>query len=203
MARLRERLELLPCRGRCDLAVAASRGEIDRRGVVGMHPPATDTTATRVLLWAMASGDQMAAWARLCPNGALDGSRLRGSRLRGPLAAPHANGSGTCARLAAYESAFIRHALKHIAATVRRSKAIWLPACSRSNSLSARLISWRTWRTGLALRVAGSRSTLFCFRHARHVALHRRCARCCSCCSCWWRLAKWPWTRRSVSPSKW
>src|SRR5215831_20791488 len=119
MARLRERLEHLPCRGRCDLTVAASRGEIDRRGVVGIHPPATDTTATRLLLWAMASGDQMAAWARLCPNGALDGSRLRG-----PLAAPHANGSETCARLAAYESAFIRHALKHIAATVRRSKAI-------------------------------------------------------------------------------
>ncbi len=61
MARLQERLELLSRLGGLDLAIAESRGDIDRRIVVGVHLPATDPTAKRLLLGAIAPVDKMTA----------------------------------------------------------------------------------------------------------------------------------------------
>src|SRR5262245_21788784 len=74
MARLQERLELLPCFSSLDLAVTASSGDIDRRVVVGVHPPATDPTAKRLLYWAIAPVDKMAALRLLRRVGAFHGS---------------------------------------------------------------------------------------------------------------------------------
>ncbi len=65
MARIQERLELLPRFGGLDLAVAESGGDIDRRVVVGVHLPATDPTAKRLLLWAIAPVDEVTARALL------------------------------------------------------------------------------------------------------------------------------------------
>ena len=65
MARLQERLELLPCLSGLDLAITASGSDIDRRIVIGVHLPATDPTAKRLLCWAIAPGGKMAARALL------------------------------------------------------------------------------------------------------------------------------------------
>ena len=72
MARIQERLELLSGFGDLDLTVAASSGNVDRRVVVGVRLPATDSAAKRLLFWAVASGDKMAALTFLGSVGALD-----------------------------------------------------------------------------------------------------------------------------------
>jgi hypothetical protein len=61
MARIQERFELLPRLGGLDLAVAKSSGDIDRRIVVGVHLPAADPAAKRLLPWAIAPGDKVTA----------------------------------------------------------------------------------------------------------------------------------------------
>jgi hypothetical protein len=72
MARLQERRELLSRPSRLELTVAASSGDIDRRVVVGVQPPATDPTAKRLLYGAIAPVDKMATRAFLRGIGALD-----------------------------------------------------------------------------------------------------------------------------------
>src|SRR5262245_46163182 len=65
MARLQERLELLSCLGGLDLMVAQSRGAVDRRVVIGVHPPATNATTQRWGRGALDPVDKMAARAFL------------------------------------------------------------------------------------------------------------------------------------------
>ena len=72
MARIQERLEFRSRLGSLELAVAESGGDIDRSIVVGVHLPATDPTAKRLLLWAIAPGDKVTARAFLRGVGALD-----------------------------------------------------------------------------------------------------------------------------------
>jgi hypothetical protein len=65
MARLQQRLELLSRSTGLELAVTESGSDVDRRVVIGVHLPATDPTAKRLLYWAIAPIDEVTAWALL------------------------------------------------------------------------------------------------------------------------------------------
>ena len=72
MARFQERLEFLPCLGGLDLAIAESRGDINRGIMVGVRLPAAYPTAKRLLFWAIAPSYVMTTLTFLRGVGALD-----------------------------------------------------------------------------------------------------------------------------------